>query len=452
MNYSELNEVDGLLFEKLVIAGANELHLHIKEVNDLNVFPIPDGDTGDNMYRTIEGGIQMMKEVDSNLIGEKAKALSRGMLLNARGNSGVILSQLFKGLGAALKGKDVATVEDISLALSSGVVTAYKAVQEPVEGTMLTVSREASTAVEQNIEMINDIKAVCETYMLELEQSLRRTPELLYVLKEAGVVDSGGAGIFYIVYGIKKVLDGDAATDQEFSIKEETADLFKVKKELKKYGTLVVANGEGLKELFKELGADYVLEGGEGNNTSIKDFINGFNEVNAKDIYVFPNDSNIFMAVKQAASMVRKYNIHLIKTRNAGEIYSALSMLDYSSDSPEEIEQNFIEAFADVTTCLICKSIRDTKINEVEIKTGDYFGFTNKLMLTASPSLVDTFKNSLERLDAKNKDLLTIIYGKSVDEDMQEKLRNDLQEVNSNIEFYEIPGLQDNYDIIFIIE
>lgn len=212
MNYSDYKAIDGTMFEKFVVSGAAKLAQNIQKINDLNVFPIPDGDTGDNMYRTISGGVsEMTKESDASL-GKKAHALSGGMLLSARGNSGVILSQIFSGMCAELEKFDTATLNDLTGAFRTGVKRAYETVVEPVEGTILTVARES--VGDDVISSFNDNTRLGEyaSRILErMRQSLANTPELLAVLKEAGVIDSGGAGLYYIAEGAIEAINGNAA-------------------------------------------------------------------------------------------------------------------------------------------------------------------------------------------------------------------------------------------------
>ena len=436
--------IDGQIFERMILFGASNLQVNIKEVNDLNVFPIPDGDTGENMYLTFKGGLDKLKASTSGLLGEKARMLAEGMLLNARGNSGVILSQLFFGLSKGVLGKDTATLYEFGNALKMGVKCAYEAVAHPVEGTILTVAREA---VENACSKLSDDLSVEEffrIYLKEMRKSLERTPNLLAVLKESGVIDSGGAGLVYIMEGFCKAfgneelfeelavsMDDEASIDfskfnedsvmefgyctelllqlqnckidiDNFNVKDlisfletvgdsivafQTGTVVKIhvhtmmpwmvlehcqklgefltvkienmtlqhnetaKKEQKKkkpvrsrrkYATVTVATGDGLIKIFEELGADYVITGGQTNNPSSEEFIEAFDSVNADYIFVLPNNGNVLLAAKQAANIYKGSQVIVIESKNIGQGYSALSMLDYSSDNLEEITENFI--------------------------------------------------------------------------------------------------------------
>ena len=205
--------VDGATFQRLVLSGAANLKAHARTVDELNVFPIPDGDTGENMCMTINGGLDGMKNVAANSVQEKAKALSDGMLLNARGNSGVILSQLFRGMAEGFVGVERATLHDVATALDKGVECAYKAVVNPVEGTILTVAREAAAYARERITPDSSLESFALDYFNEAKASLKRTPELLAVLKEAGVTDSGGAGFMYIAEGTLSAVRGEDVVD-----------------------------------------------------------------------------------------------------------------------------------------------------------------------------------------------------------------------------------------------
>ena len=553
MNYREKRLIDGEMFEKFIIGGGNKLHANVEEINDLNVFPIPDGDTGDNMYRTLAGGIKEMINTKDNDLTVKAKSLSRGMLLNARGNSGVILSQIFAGIAKGLEGLKTANIFEMGHAFEEGVKTAYSAVTTPVEGTILTVARES---IEDTINHINEqttLGEFSEMIIKRMEKSLENTPELLDVLKEAGVIDSGGAGLFMIAEGVTDVINseeqefikaldnnqkdidlskftkdsvlefgyctefllrlmtkkcdvdnfnpqiiidylntiGDSIvafkddsivkvhvhtmtpskalefcqqfgeflsikienmTIQHNEVEEKKSSLPKVKKARSKYATIVVATGEGIIEVFRELGATYIINGGQGKNPAISDFLRAFDEINSDNIYVFPNNSNIIMAAKQARDLYKDSNIFIIPSKNIGEAYASLAMLDYSIEDPKELEQKFIDDMGCVETGSVCQAIRDVSYKDIDVKNDDYIGFTNKKVLSANTNKVKALYDLTIKLGLMDKDLLTIIYGESVTESEKEEVRNLYQEKHPNIEFYEIDGKQEVYDFIAILE
>ena len=549
-----INKIDGLLFEKLVIGGVMNLKANIKIVNDLNVFPIPDGDTGDNMFMTINGGVPYLKAVEENSLYLKAEALANGMMLNARGNSGVILSQLFNGLAKGLQNLETADVNEFSLAFKSGVVQAYSAVIQPVEGTILTVAREAIEHAIEHLNKNSTIESFIEDYVVEMKKSLEHTPELLETLKEAGVIDSGGAGLLYIAEGFNDVLEGKEIKDVEVDTKQgveldlskfnensvmefgyctefllqlqtikvdvekfevapiieyletigdsivafKTGTIIKVhvhtltpykalefcqkfgefltvkienmslqhnevvakednsrvrkNTKRKKFAVVTVATGKGLIDTFYEFGIDEVIDGGQSKNPSTKRFIEAFDNVNADYIYVLPNNSNIIMTAKEARDLYKESKVYVIESKNFGQAYSTLSMLDFSSDDPEEIANMLKEGMEDVTTGMITKSIRDANINNVDIKEGDYIGFSDKTMYVSTSSKLDTYFELIEKLDANNKNFLINVFGDSVKEEEKNAIRNLIKNKYPNLEAYEINGNQEVYDFILILE
>jgi DAK2 domain fusion protein YloV len=545
-----VEKIDGILFEKMIVGGVANLKANVKEVNDLNVFPIPDGDTGDNMYLTISGGINNLRSVNSTSLYKKAKALADGMMLNARGNSGVILSQLFNGLANGLKGHDEADINIFKAAFLESFHQAYQAVVKPVEGTILTVAREAATNASVHADKNTTINDFIDDLKIEMEKSLARTPEMLAVLKEAGVIDSGGAGLLYIVKGFDAVLKGKeiASNEQEGTTKDidfskfnensvmkygyctefllqlqtskvdvhnfdvetiikyletigdsivaymigtivkihvhtlmpykalefcqsfgefltvkienmtlqhnETIQEHKPKKQQahKKYAVVVVATGQGLIDTFYELGVNSVIDGGQTKNPSTKDFLEAFEEVNADNIYVFPNNSNIIMTAKEAKDLYQDANIYVIESKDFGEAYSALSLLDLSVDDPEEIRQTLIEGTKSSTTGTITKSIRDANINNVEIKNGDYIGFSGKTMLASNASKIETYFELLEKLDIDDREFLINVYGVDVTEEERKIIKERLHKDYPMVEVYEINGQQEVYDFIIILE
>ena len=522
------------------------------KANDLNVFPVPDGDTGDNMYMTMQGGLNGLKSVEENSVCKRAKALADGMLLNARGNSGVILSQLFAGISDGLLGCEVATVSDLGKAFKSGVCKAYKAVSKPVEGTILTVAREATDYACEKCDKNCTIGRFFDNYTSEMKASLERTPELLEVLKEAGVTDSGGAGLVYIAEGMKCAIEGkelvaneetlaQTAVTVDFSLFNENSvmefgyctelllqlthskgdvssfDLDGLKsflesvgdsvvcfitgtvvklhvhtltpdkvlayclqfgefltvkienmslqhsevnqeKKVKKvrprrdFGLVTVATGEGLINVFKELGADEVIDGGQGKNPSIERFIEAFDDTNADVIFVLPNNSNIIMAAKQASEMYDKSKIIVIETKDVGQAYSVLSMLDYSSEDVEVIAKQMRSDMQDVVTGMITTSIRDANIDGIDIKNGDYIGFAGKTMLVANKDKYEAFFSLADKLEAWDKNFMILSFGENVSEEEKQFIEDKISAEHPLLEFYRIDGGQEVYDFVMILE
>ena len=549
----EGNVIDGELFEKMVLGGAVNLQEHVQTVNDLNVFPIPDGDTGENMLLTLKGGVDGLKNAsEESSLAEKASAMASGMLMGARGNSGVILSQLFYGLAEGLKDHERADLDDFGRALANGVKCAYGAVAVPVEGTILTVAREAAENATKKIDKDISVYDFFKCYLNEMKLSLDRTPEILEVLKESGVIDSGGAGLVYIIEGFCKALAGETfsfeagqtgakATSLDFSKFTEDSemvfgyctemllqlqksktdvDAFKVdglieylstigdsivafktgtvvkihvhtmtpykvleycqqygeyltvkienmtlqhnetveKKEEprkirphKKYALVTTASGDGLIQLFTEMGADYVINGGQTNNPSSEDFLKAFEEVNADNIFVLPNNGNIILAANQAKDLYDKANIYVIETKSIGQGYSAISVLDYSSDDPEEIANDLKENMQASVTGMIAKSVRTTVANGVSIEKDDYMGFTGKTMLISTKSKIESTKKLIDEL-SENREFLIMVYGKTTEESDKEAINEYVASNHPELELYEVDGGQDVYDFILIFE
>ena len=562
---TEFKLLSGLLMKKLAHGGAARLSSKADEVNQLNVFPVPDGDTGDNMRMTIEAGINAIETLDSNDLADVMKVFSHGMLLGARGNSGVILSQFFKGMADGLKDTHKASPKVLASALEKAVERAYTSVMTPTEGTILTVAREAVEYAVARITPSSTIRSFFADLAKEMHASLDRTPELLPALKEAGVVDSGGAGLFYIIDGFNRVLNGekvnikpstekakeenkivsfenfDPDTDMKFGYCTEllvklqkskvdidsfdieafkdflasvgdsivafrTEDVLKLHvhtftpekvlmkareygefltvkienmslqhtelseaneeetlaKEEKKaeepspkkrYGVVTVSSGDGLSELFSELGADVIIRGGQTNNPSTSDFIEAFDKINAEHIFVFPNNGNIVMASEQAAEMYEKAKIHVIETKSVGTGYVALSSLDFDNENVDEVTAALNEAVARTTSGYVSPSIRDADIDGVHIHNGDMIGVIAKeIMLSEDDRLSVAKKLADMMLMLPDKFLLTVFIGSDVSEEEKGELESYLYEKHPDAEIYLIDGRQEIYPYIFAAE
>jgi DAK2 domain fusion protein YloV len=484
-------------------------------------------------------------------IGSMAKKLARAMTLSARGNSGVILSQFFKGLSIGLEDKDVVNAIELTHAFESGVNQAYKVVSKPTEGTMLTVMREATQKAIENKNSFTSIEDFYACFIKEAHASLDRTPELLPVLKQAGVIDSGGAGYNRIIEGMISALDGNILIAQEeyekkqnnsighfnadsvlefgyctefilqlqnskvnvkeFDIKVivdflETIgdsivafkddDIVKVHvhtftpgkvidfcqrfgeyitfkmenmsvqhselesiptevtiKEHKKFAIVAVSSGEGITNAFKELGADEIVSGGQTMNPSSEDFIEAFKRLDAENIIVFPNNKNIIMAAKQAAEAYEDANVVVMNTKSLAECYSALTMLDYSSDNLDDITDNFQMVIDNVVDGSITYAIRDSQIDDINIKKDDYMSFINGKIVASNSSKIEAVKalfNNVE--DIEDKEVITLIYGKDVTDEEKNQVIQFLSTSFPSIEVGGIDGLQDIYSFIISIE
>ncbi|MBP5236546.1 MAG: DAK2 domain-containing protein [Clostridia bacterium] len=551
-----LKYLGGWLMAKMAFGGAARLRSNTEEVNRLNVFPVPDGDTGDNMRMTIESGIAAIEDLDSDDLAEVMKVFSHGMLLGARGNSGVILSQFFSGTAKGFEGTDKADPSTLGRALEMGVKQAYNSVMTPTEGTILTVAREAVEYAVSSITPQSTIRSFFSDLAKEMHESLKRTPESLAVLKEAGVVDSGGAGLLYIIEGFNNVLNGEEVSRESLQIQApakavsvrmdfdsesrmeygyctelmiqlmkyktdvdafsvgplreylagignsivafKTDSLVKVhvhtfepekvleycrqfgefvsvkienmsiqhtgladhdhdhddeEAEPKQYGVVSVSNGSGIESLFRELGADEIVEGGQTRNPSTNDFLDAFRKINAKTIFVFPNNSNILMAASQAAELYDRSSVIVIPSKSIGTGYAALSVADFSDPDPEAIKKGMIDAMSSVVSAYLSPTVRDALINGINIKKGDIIGVIEKSIVLASPDCREAAGSLAEKLVKDNgKTMLTVFIGKDTDDDEVSDVKNEIEEKCPGCEIYYIDGGQEVYPYLFLAE
>lgn len=547
-------KLTGIDYFHLLQGGRQMLCLHEQEVNDLNVFPIPDGDTGKNMKMTLDGGLDAVKDENVDL-EHMSKVISQGMLLGARGNSGVILSQFFAGMSGGFVGHSIADVKAVAFAFRCAVKRAYSSVITPTEGTILTVAREAT---EKTKDITSSLEDYLSAWIKEARISLNNTPNLLAVLKEADVVDSGGAGLLYIVEGMYKALIGEEIeveedkkevgvkinpdlftsdmemefgycteilvrlqkskcdvenfkestfidylktignsivcfkTDSIVKVHVHTFEPYKVlefaqkygefltikienmmlqnqevrekekhdliqsgvpiKKKRHPYGVVTVASGSGIKDAFLNFGVDVVIDGGQTMNPSSEDFINAFDVSNADNIFVLPNNSNIIMACNQAASMYKKSNIVVIPTKDIGQAFSALQMIDFTSDDLDTIKENFMECISEVKTIEISAAIRDSSMSGFDIHKGDYLAVDNKEILACETNAVEASLKALAKIDLDSHGLLLIVVGKRGYSADAQKIIDSLKKTNPFIECQVILGQQDIYDYFLIAE
>ncbi len=554
----------GLLLSKMARGGAKQLRTNADEVNKLNVFPVPDGDTGDNMRMTIESGIAAIENIDSDDLAEVMKTLSHGMLLGARGNSGVILSQFFAGMAKGLEKSQKADPMTFGHALELGVQQAYSSVMTPTEGTILTVAREAVEYAVANITPKSTIRSLFADLVKEMHASLDRTPEILSVLKEAGVVDSGGAGLLYIMEGFNRVLNGEEVTDDgiSYSVQKSSAPVnftFNADSEMtygyctelllqlqhsktdveafdiaplreflvsigdsvvafktdsivklhvhtftpekvleycrkhgefltvkienmsvqhtelgenapeiesaadesvqetavpaKRYGIVAVSNGPGIEALYRDLGTDEVVQGGQTQNPSTNDFLEAFEKVNAEHIFVFPNNSNILMAAQQAGDLYEKAKVHVLPSKNIGTGYVAISSANLESPDVDSIIAEMNEAMERVTAGYVSPSIRDADMNGVHINSGDTIGIINKEIVVSEPNKMDATKKLASMLlELPEKFMLTVFCGEDSNADEQSDLTAYLSKEYPDAEVYFIDGGQEIYPYIFVAE
>ena len=557
-NGQDAKFLDGALLAKMAQGGAAQLRSNSDEVNKLNVFPVPDGDTGDNMRMTIESGIAALENTTSSDLAEVMKTLSRGMLLGARGNSGVILSQFFAGVAKGFEASEKADAMTLGHALELGVKQAYASVMTPTEGTILTVAREAVEYTVARVTPESTIRSLFADLVKEMQASLARTPEILTVLKDAGVVDSGGAGLLYIMDGFNRVLNGEkveatvipekkteaapaidldvfgpdsvmtygyctellirlqnSKTDVEaFDVEPLKAFLAEIgdsvvafktdsivklhvhtltpekvlahcrtfgefltvkienmsvqhseveesKKteapakpvEKKQYGMVTVSNGPGIEALFRDVGVDEIVQGGQTQNPSTNDFLDAFAKIAAEHIFVFPNNGNILMAAQQAAEIYEEAEVHVIPTKNIGTGYVAASSMDVTCPDVEANVEAMKEAMSRVTAGYISPSIRDADLNGVHITNGDTIGIIEKEIVVSDADRAAATHALIGKLLADpEKFMLTVFCGVDATEEERADLEAYLSENHSDIEVYFVDGGQEIYPYIIIAE
>lgn len=556
--------LDGKRFAEMVIQGANHLAANAKMVDALNVFPVPDGDTGTNMNLSITSGAKEVKKNLQEHIGNVGKALSKGLLMGARGNSGVILSQLFRGFAKAIEPKSSIDGKEFACALESGVNTAYKAVMKPVEGTILTVAKDAAAKGVQVSEKTDDVTLIMEEVLAEAKASLKRTPELLPVLKEVGVVDSGGQGLVLVYEGFLAELKGEKLSDApekiptmdelvsaehhisaqshintedivygyctEFMVKfeknklvkhpfnEDTfrkdlsklgdsllvvadEDIVKVhvhseqpgtvlnygqqygslinlkienmrqqhskivgetqtplvsdqphpKKEKQEFGIVTVSMGAGISELFRSIGANAVIDGGQTMNPSTEDILKAIETVNAKNIFLLPNNKNVFMAAKQAAEMTTEAHVYVIPTKTVPQGLSALLAFNSETEAGRN-EEAMNDALNQVKTGQVTFAIRDTHIDGLEIAKNDFVGISEGKIVATDKDRLKTAESLLHQMLDASSEILMILQGADVSETELNALTEYVEKQYPNLELEVHNGEQPLYSFIFSIE
>ena len=542
-------KIDGELLKKMLLNGAINLKNNHSEIDQLNVFPVPDGDTGTNMQMTVMSGVREMMNCQSSAISDIAKSMSRGALMGARGNSGVILSQYFRGIYEGIKAAsdNDLSVSDFINCLESGYKIAYKAVMTPIEGTILTVVREAAEYVITNCSNYKTINNVLDAYLKQAKATLDRTPEMLPVLKEAGVVDSGGAGFVKIVEGMilalkGKILENDEKAESqeksgaaalenvdikfayctEFIIDLKNPEKFNeydlksplsllgdslvivqdenivkihvhtnkpgevlmishmygefvklkienmrlqhseilegAKEEYEKkprprtkYAIIAVCFGDGISNTFKELGVDYVIEGGQTMNPSTEAFVKAVEEVNADNVIILPNNGNVVMAAQQAVALCSGSDVRVLKAKTIAQGYASLMVFDQTQDLDTNCEE-MMEAIQHVKSGEVTYSIRDTEINGVKIQSGDYMGISDGEIVVSTKERVEAVHQLLDKKIDEDSEIVTVFYGKGVSEEEASELVEYCTSLNENVEVELILGNQDIYSYIIAIE
>ena len=542
-----MTTINGKLFKEMLASGANHLANKFREIDALNVFPVPDGDTGTNMSLTFSAGVKDALACSSDDVCDIAKALSKGLLMGARGNSGVITSQIFRGLYQGVDGMKEVNGFQLANALVSGSRVAYKAVMRPVEGTILTVIREAADYTYAYASGKEDVSCleVMEKLVEEAKASLARTPELLPVLQEVGVVDSGGAGLLTIFEGFLSAMQGNmiektesdetsegvqaAVESDEFGyctefiirlseqgltiFKEEALkdalarignsivcvqddDIVKVhvhtltpgealnlgqrygefvklkienmqeqheniltnapveKKEeqapKQKYAIITVAAGDGLRDMFKELRADIVISGGQTMNPSTEDFVEAIKKVNADNIFLLPNNSNIVMAAQQAAIVCEDENVHVIPSKTIPQGLCACINFNPDIDFDMNVTE-MSDALSLVKTGQITYAIKDTTFEGMEIKAGDYMGIKEKDIVLSIQDKMEATRQLLAQMIDDDSEIVTLIYGEDVCEEEANQIVEYIEN-NFDVEVELTNGSQPVYSFIIGVE
>lgn len=537
--------IEGKMLRDMFVSGANNLQNHKELVDKLNVVPVPDGDTGTNMSLTISYAMKELAKVENDSITEIGKSLSKGSLMGARGNSGVILSQIIRGFSKSIEGKEQISTEDLAKAFKNGSDTAYKAVIKPIEGTILTVVRESGEYAIKAAKKEKDLLKFLEMVIDEANKSLERTPELLKNLKEAGVVDSGGKGLVLIYEGMYEALKGNpikakdlndsnvsevkqagtsintedikfcyctefilesnSISDTEIrdimlkygdslavvgdegiikvhvhtndpglvlqdalkhgqlvTIKIENmklqhenilvgdTDEIAQSVEEKEYGFIATSMGEGLAKIFKDFGVDYIIEGGQTMNPSTEDFMKAIDSINAKNIFIFPNNSNIIMAANQAKELSDK-NIIVIPTKNTPQGFTAL--VNFNADaSVDENEQALMESLTMVKSGQVTFAVRDTVMNDVEVKEGNIIGIAESKLMDAGDSVDEITTSLVEKLVDEDSAIITLFYGEDVTEEDANNLRDELEEKFEDLDIELYYGGQPLYYYLISVE
>lgn len=552
-----MKKIDAKTLQKVFLAGAASIEAKKEYINELNVFPVPDGDTGTNMTLTIMSAAKEVSAIENPTMEELAKAISSGSLRGARGNSGVILSQLFRGFTKEIKEHEEITVSILNVAFQKAVETAYKAVMKPKEGTILTVARGGAEKAQELAKETDDIVLFGQEVLAHMQEVLKKTPDLLPVLKEAGVVDSGGQGLLEIMTGAYDSLLGkeidfsnipksgntntsmnnnnsldnvdikfgyctefiimlekeyNMNTEHEFkgflesigdsivvvsdddivkvhvhtndpglaiqraltygsltrmkidNMREEhnekvikaqekaQAEVEEKKQEPRKEnGFIAVSMGSGLGEIFKGLGVDVIIEGGQTMNPSTEDMLNAIAKVNADNVFILPNNSNIILAANQAKDLTEDKNVVVIPSKTVPQGISAIINFVYDK-SPEENTERMTEEMQRVKTGQVTYAVRDTTIDGKDIKMGNIMGIGDKTIQAVGSDISDTTKELISSLVDDESELISIYYGEEVKEEDANLLADELMEKYPDLDVEVHFGGQPIYYYVLSVE
>ena len=550
----EISTIDASQVAKMFLAGAKNLEAKKEWINELNVFPVPDGDTGTNMSMTIMSAAREVSALDNPDMKSLCKAISSGSLRGARGNSGVILSQLLRGFTKGVAEYDEIDVMILSEALQKAVDTAYKAVMKPKEGTILTVAKAGAHRALELAEETDDLVYFVSEVIKEADRMLQKTPDMLPVLKQAGVVDSGGQGLVEVLKGANDALLGkeidytiegaasagtvtkitpQAEADIKFGYCTEFIIMLEreqdvVERQLKEYlqkigdcvvvvadddivkvhvhtndpglaiqkaltygsltsmkidnmreehhekvikdaekaakaeteaksepekevGFIAVSAGEGLSDIFKDLGVDFIIEGGQTMNPSTEDILEAVDKVNAKNIFVLPNNGNIILAAEQAKQLTENKKLIVIPSKNIPQGISA--MINYvANKSVDENEKNMSTEMLNIKSGQVTYAVRDTNMDGKDIKQGDFMGLTDKTIVAVEKNVDDAATALIDSMIDDDAELVSLYYGADVDEDGANKLADKLADKYEDVEFEVQFGGQPVYSYFISVE
>ena len=552
----EIKTINAALCAKMFLGGAKNLEANKEWINELNVFPVPDGDTGTNMTLTITSAAKEVASLENPEMEPLCKAISSGSLRGARGNSGVILSQLLRGFTKGIKKHDEIDAPLLAEAFEKAVETAYKADMKPKEGTILTVARGMAEKASELATEGMELEEMMEAIVAEGDAVLARTPEMLPVLKEAGVVDSGGQGLMQVMKGALDVFKGkeieytveeqksakaaaeaqpeekeikfgyctefiimldkpmSPETEHEFkeflmsigdsivlvadedivkvhvhtndpgkaisraltygaltrmkidNMREEhqeklikdaeklaaqQAEEEKKKEPKKECGFISVSIGEGIGEIFKGLGVDCLIEGGQTMNPSTEDMLSAIDKVNAENVFIFPNNKNVILAANQAKVLTKDKKIFVIPTKTVPQGITAV--INYNPDrTPEENEASMMEEIQHVKTGEVTYAVRDTHIDDKEIHEGDFMGIGDHSILSVGKNLSDVTKDMLAAMADDDSELISIYYGADIDEETANALGNEIMELYSGCDVEIYSGGQPIYYYVISVE
>lgn len=550
--------IDAKMLQKMFLAGAKGLEAKKEYINELNVFPVPDGDTGTNMTMTIMAAAKDVANLQNPTLTELGKAISSGSLRGARGNSGVIMSQIFRGFVKELKGLDIIDVTALGNGVQHAAETAYKAVMKPKEGTILTV---AKAGADKSMDLLvngdtDDIIKFCDEVAAEMEEALLQTPELLPVLKQAGVVDSGGEGLMTFIRGAldalkgkatdftvntgtaTRVVNGSVGASEEEDIRfgyctefiimlergedvvesqlkeylqkigdcvvvvadddivkvhvhtndpglaiqkaltygsltsmkidnmreehqekvirdaqkaSESASAPKKEEPRKENGFIAVAAGDGLADIFRDLGVDYVIEGGQTMNPSTDDVLSAIEQVNADNIFVLPNNGNIILASNQAKNLTEDKEVYVVPSKNIPQGIAAMISF-VSGRSAAENAESMEEEMQLIKSGQVTYAVRDTNMDGKDIKQGDFMGLTDKTIVSVGSDLQGTAKELIESLLDEDSELVSLYYGSDATKEQAEQLAEDIENTHEDVEVEVQYGGQPVYSYFISVE